>query len=222
MNTKLTISLVVLLAVAGGTYMTMGTDTNLKQYIPSAPQSLVQYLPDPVKSFLSDDATDGSDENIDTGLDNINSEDQLVESEFVEESEQSEEVVEVEQTEPEQVEESNQGEDTVMSEDGESLEAESEELRMEIQQEIQDNIENTSLVSPLTVDDTTKESAVNHNEANQDAMALEKMIKEINNEIAMLDVDNQQLEQTFQKILRENRTLAERLRELDKQIAAIQ
>lgn len=101
-------------------------------------------------------------------------------------------------------------------EEVEQVEEVEEELVVEntpIEEEVIKEVEIESQEQLLTSNNTTPSKLDGENVSMQ--------IQAANSEIYKLDIENKELEMLFQKILKQNRSLAEELRELDEKIAAI-
>ncbi len=190
MNKTLTISLVAALGlVGGGTYMLMGTDKNFSEYVP-----------DTVSSMLGDYLPESLKAK-------TISDSTVIIEEYVKEEEEP------------QIQQEAQKEVVVIDSQGESVTAE-QEAEQQVQEqnkddavsiamdEIQESI--NEIPNPLAVEKTPENSNVSN---------ITQEIDNASMKISKLDIENKELEERFQNILRKNRELAKKLQEIDKQLA---
>lgn len=200
MNTKIiTISLAAVLGVAGGAYMLMNSGMNFTQYIPES-----------ISKYLGTSEVEESSEFVDNAPTFIYEE---------QEEEQEEEQVKTEQA----LENTEQP-----VESSESVEVE----EIEVQKQASESVSSEPVPEPI------KNTADTHNESAEDQVYREiaetvnksmsseevriaEQIQSANSEIYKLVAENKELEALFQKIIKQNRALAEKLRELDGKIAAL-
>lgn len=202
MNTKIiTISLAAVLGVAGGAYMLVNSGMNFTQYIPES-----------ISKYLGTSEVEESSEFVDNAPTFIYEE---------QEEEQEEEQVKTEQA----LENTEQP-----VESSESVEVE----EIEVQKQASESVSSEPVPEPEPVKntaDTHNESAedqvyreiaetVNKNMSSEEVRIAEQ-IQSANSEIYKLVAENKELEALFQKIIKQNRALAEKLRELDGKIAAL-
>ncbi len=191
MNKTLTISLVAALGlVGGGAYMLMGTNKNFSEYVPNSVSSMLgDYLPSSFKAESIIEPTIAVEESIQFEA-QIQEETQEVVIIEPQAEEPQAEYIEEEQVEQQQ--EVEQNDDNAVS------------IAMD---EIQKSINEVS--TPLAVEGTRDNPKVN---------SITKKIDDANTQISKLDIENKELEERFQNILRKNRELAKKLQEIDKQL----
>jgi hypothetical protein len=202
MNKTLTISLVAALGVAGGgAYVLMDSDTNYSEYVPEPVTALIgDYLPDNFKA-------------VPQTVSEVPQYTTMVEEPIEEIVEDTDQIMEqgIQQVEP-QVEEfvedipDQQAVEQVVEQD--NLEQDDEGVVEIAMQEIQARINETSVPMGSTSSDPK-------------VVVIEEKIVAASTKISKLDLENKELEDKFQKILRKNRELAKRLQEIDDQLAQL-
>jgi len=160
--------------------------------------SLTQYVPESISSFISDtDIKANADEHSDF-VDNAPA--------FIDEKEEQ---VEVEKP----------------TENSEQIAESFEQVSVEeavVEKQSSESIEKvTDTAESSPEDQVYEEIAESINKSiSSEEISIAEQIQATNNEIYRLTAENKELEALFQQILRQNRLLAEKLRELDGKIAA--
>ncbi len=73
-------------------------------------------------------------------------------------------------------------------------------------------------VSNQSTEKTTESAVINDPKTSKEAQELQRRIQEVNSKLAELDGEKETLEERFQKVLKQNRTLALKLKEIDEQL----
>lgn len=209
MNKTLTISLVTALGVVGGgSYMLMNSDKNFSEYVPEPVTSLIgDFLPDNFKAEQQlvvemPQSSIAVEESIQINEDF---------TQVVEDSVQvPEDSVQIEQEVQEVVEENTQEkiiEQAIEQTPQQDVLEQNDENIVELaMQEIQKGLDEVSTPEKIT-------------SKNPKAKIIEKKIVDVSTKISKLDMENKELEEKFQNILRKNRELAKQLQAIDKELA---
>ncbi len=204
MNKMLTISLVAALGVVGGgSYMLMSSDKNFSEYVPESVSSLIgDYLPDNFKP-AQQEIIDTSSGTASVKENNTTLAENSVPATF--------EVQQV-QIQPEAIAEIQPQEivknsNSVVEEETIQITSDqSNESVVEIaMQEIRNDLNGVS-------------KAVGTASNNPKATIIENKIVTVGTKISKLDLENKELKEKFENILRKNRELAKQLQAIDKQL----
>jgi len=206
MNKTLTISLVAALGViGGGSYLMMKSDKNFSEYVPEPVSALIgDYLPENFKAKQQSQIEEKIEEMVEAAPQNSN-----IISERVEEVEipvEIENQVEMEQTTLQKAEDLQEIEANTPQQNEKDASDQSNENVVDIaMQEIQNDLNGISSVNNTASNDPK-------------VMVIEKKIVAVSSEISKLDMENRELKEKFQNILRKNRELAKQLQTIDKQL----
>ncbi len=208
MNTKTTLLGVLgLVTVAGAGYLY----TNSDQDMSTMPQQIGHYLPEAVLDYLPESFSPEAAATAPVAV--VAHSDQAGQPQ----NQQPEETV---------VEAASQAQQTAGAE---STEQSAAHVTVEAANDMAPDTINADMMSEIdqSVADVSNEaeaaktpetSVINEPETSKEALALQKQIAEVNSKLADLDSEKETLEERFQKVLKQNRTLALKLKEIDEQL----
>jgi chromosome segregation ATPase len=217
MNTKTTLLGVLgIVTVAGAGYFYMNSDQDMSKM----PQQIGQYLPEAVLDYLpesfSPDVAAAPVAVVNSTDENNAASDQQVSQPAAEE-----EMLAATNSQAEQAEQTSATETADQKTAQVTVEAATEmdpdTMNADLMGEIEQSV---AEVSNETATSETKKDAdvINHPETSKEALALKKQIEEVNGKLAELDTEKETLEERFQKVLKQNRTLALKLKEIDEKL----
>ncbi len=221
MNTKTTLLGVLgLVTVAGAGYFYTNSDQDMSKM----PQQIGQYLPEAVLDYLPESFSPETVEAPAAAVAHANGLDQAenhqAETTVAETESQIEHTDAAESTETE-VEPANEQEATHVAVESanDATEKASEAVDADIMSEIEQSVAEVSNEAG-TVNKDTETRVINDPETSKEALALKQQLAEVNSKLADLDKEKETLEERFQKVLKQNRTLALKLKEIDEQLKA--
>jgi len=220
MNTKTTLLGVLgIVTVAGAGYFYMNSDQDMSKM----PQQIGQYLPEAVLDYLPESfspdvaaapvaVVNSTNENNNAASDQQASQPAAEEEMLAATNSQTEQA---EQTSATETADQETAQVTVEA----ATEMDPDTMNADLMGEIEQSVAEVSNEAATT--DAKKDAnadVIKHPETSKEALALQKQIEEVNGKLAELDTEKETLEERFQKVLKQNRTLALKLKEIDEKL----
>jgi chromosome segregation ATPase len=214
MKTKTTLLGILGLATVAGAGYFYTSDQDMSEI----PQQVGQYLPEAVLDYLpqsfSPEATPAAVAASNAAVVNHDADDQTAGSD---EATQAQDVADMTKETSQQTEASPDeaaGQEAVQAVEG-ATDTDQVAMDAEVMNEIEQSVADVS--APQAVEKTA-DSVIKDPKESKEAQALQQKIKEVNSKLAELDSEKEMLEERFQKVLKQNRTLAMKLKEIDEQL----